>query len=91
MMPASKRSEVCSWLIWGVFNVLIVMIVLALAACSTTPPPATPPPATPQPDYTLDVYLEDAGWFVISERSGGDSMGVRFNVSETHTRKETEE
>ncbi len=36
-----------------------------------------------KPIATLDVYIEDGGFFVISER-GGESIGVRFNVNEIH-------
>ncbi len=39
--------------------------------------------AYPKPDTTLDVYIEESGFFVISER-GGESIGVRFNVNEIH-------
>lgn len=60
----------------------------ALIGCQSTPPPFS---KVPRPTVTMDVYVTDQGFFVITERGSDESMAVRFNVDEIHPADETKE
>lgn len=45
----------------------------------------------PHPQYVLDVYLTEEGFFVIVDRETGSSIGYRMNVAETHQKSEGNE
>ncbi len=44
--------------------------------CATT--------AKPKPTHTVDIYIEDSGFFVITERGSDNSIAYRFNTTEIH-------
>jgi len=64
-------------------RIAISTAALLLASCAHD---STPPAVS----HVLDVYVEDDGFFVITERGTSESMAVRFNVHETHTREPKE-
>ena len=37
---------------------------------------------------TLDVYMEDTGFIVISEKGKDEGIAIRFNVAEIYTKGE---
>ena len=56
--------------------IAVSVILIHCAGCASRP--------LPTPMETVDIYVTDEGFFVITERGSDESIAYRFNVEEIH-------
>lgn len=54
----------------------LITTIYLFVGCSTSQPR--------KPTLTVDIYIEDNGFFVITERGSNNSIAYRFNTTEIH-------
>jgi len=65
----------------NVIAVAASIILMLCSGCATR--------SMPQPTATVDIYMTEEGFLVITERGSNESVAYRFNIAEIHSETST--